>query len=183
MKKILSAILLLMASVALHAQNDVTKFLGIPVDGSKASMIQKLKGKGFVYNSVQDCLEGEFNGTPVYVSVVTNNNKVWRILLLDKTSRDEAQIKIRFNRLCDQFENNAKYVSLSKSDNILPESEDISYEMTVHKKQYEAVYYQLPDDSNLTKRLVWFKINVHYSEYYIAMFYDNEFNHSNGEDL
>ena len=41
MKKILSVAFLLMLSVALYAQKEVTKFLGIPVDGSKSSMIQK----------------------------------------------------------------------------------------------------------------------------------------------
>ena len=31
------------------AQNDVTKFLGIPVDGTKTAMIQQLKEKGYTY--------------------------------------------------------------------------------------------------------------------------------------
>ena len=50
MKKLLSLFVMLMLSIALHAQHNVTKFLGIPVDGTKASMIQKLKNKGFTYD-------------------------------------------------------------------------------------------------------------------------------------
>ncbi|MBF1393317.1 MAG: hypothetical protein HXN28_12415, partial [Prevotella histicola] len=61
MKKILSVLMLLLLSISIYAQQNVTKFLGIPVDGSKAAMIQKLKAKGFTYNTITDRLEGAFN--------------------------------------------------------------------------------------------------------------------------
>ena len=48
MKKILLAIILLLTSISSYAQSDITKFLGIPVDGSKSEMIRQLKDKGFV---------------------------------------------------------------------------------------------------------------------------------------
>jgi len=181
MKKILSVAFLLMLSVALYAQKEVTKFLGIPVDGSKSSMIQKLKNKGFVYDPSADYLKGEFNGQQVDVYVVTNNNKVYRIMVCDKNDWDEGQIKIRYNTLCRQFANNQKYVPLDAEE--LSESEDISYEMTVNKKEYQATYAQLPADDDLIKRLVWFTILERYGKYYIAIFYDNEFNRAQGEDL
>ena len=183
MKKILSIALLLMLFVTLQAQENVTKFLGIPVDGTKSAMIQKLKNKGFQYNYSQDCLEGEFNGTQVRISVVTNNNKVFRIMVEDANSCDETDIKIRFNKLCNQFKNNTRYFSSPTLDYTLSESEKISYEMTINNKRYEAAYWQLPADTDLTKRLVWFMIGEKYGKYRIFMFYDNEFNHSNGEDL
>ena len=181
MKKILSVAFLLMLSVALHAQKEVTKFLGIPVDGSKSSMIQKLKNKGFVYDPSADYLKGEFNGQRVNVYVVTNNNRVCRIMVCDKTTCDEGQIKIRYNTLCRQFANNQKYVPISAEE--LSDREDISYEMTVHKKKYQATYVQLPADDDLSKRLVWFTISKFNGEYYITMYYDNEFNRAQGEDL
>lgn len=34
-----------------------------------------------------------------------------------------------------------------------------------------------------SKKSVWFMINELYGEYYITMFYDNEYNRANGEDL
>ena len=181
MKKILSVAFLLMLSVALHAQKEVTKSLGIPVDGSKSSMIQKLKNKGFVYYPSADYLEGEFNGQQVDVFIATNNNKVYRIMVCDKNTYDEGQIKIRYNTLCRQFANNQKYVPISAEE--LSDREDISYEMTVNKKEYQAGYAQLPADDDLTKRLVWFRISERYGKYYIAMYYDNEFNRAHGEDL
>ncbi len=55
---------------------DVTRFLGIPIDGTRSEMISKLKAKGFTSVPGTDMLEGEFNGKNVYVNVQTNNRKV-----------------------------------------------------------------------------------------------------------
>jgi len=133
-------------SVSLYAQKDVTQFLGIPVDGYKPEMIKKLQAKGYTISpSNKDVLVGEFNGTKVEIHIVTNNNKVYRIMVSDANPMREGDIKIRFNRLCQQFENNKKYVSLSETDYTISEDEDISYGISVKNKRYEAVFYQLPD--------------------------------------
>lgn len=214
----------MMISFSSFAQNkDVTKFLGIPVDGTKTEMKQKLIAKGFVPKKMGDLewLEGEFNGTDVRAFIVTNNNKVWRIMLADKNRVDEAQLKIRFNILVSQFENNKRYIPLDKYT--LSDEEDISYEMTVHNKIYAAYYSQNPDFENIDTKVqiaikekysaeelknpsetikkdiaditdkitfdefsmkpVWFRIVSYNGEYYISMYYDNEYNHANGEDL
>lgn len=163
MKKIFFIALMCMLSVMAQAeQKSVTKFLGIPVAGTKTTMIQKLKAKGFVYNKKFDCLKGEFNGTKVNLFVVTKNNKVWRIMVQDAYTVSETDIKIRFNNLCNSFEDNGKYHSFSfincllealisgegfKAENVvnnkIPEDEDISYNMRVKNKRYEAGYCQL----------------------------------------
>jgi hypothetical protein len=102
--------------ISLYSQKDVTQFLGIPVDGSKPEMIRKLKDKGFTISpDNKEVLVGEFNGTQVYIHVVTNNNKVWRIMISDVNSISEMNIKIRFNTLCQQFQNNKKYMPASLS--------------------------------------------------------------------
>lgn len=145
MKRLLTLSMLFVCVTALFAQNDVTKFLGIPVDGSKSEMIQKLKAKGFRYDSELDCLKGEFNGRDSYISVVTNSDKVYRIMVRDATSSSESNIKIRFNTLCRQFENNKKYQSVSSESYIIPEDDNISYEMSVNKKRYQASYFQVPE--------------------------------------
>ena len=107
MKKILTLAVVLMTTIALFAQEkkDVTKFLGIPVDGYKSEMISKLKSKGFTSTSRdKNILEGEFNGKDVELHVVTNNNKVYRIAVVDKNYTTETSIRIRFNTLLSQFE-------------------------------------------------------------------------------
>lgn len=147
-------------------------------------------------------------------------------MVADNNTVDEAQIKIRFNNLVSQFENNKRYIPHDKFT--LSDEEDISYEMTVHNKSYEALFYQVPNmekadtlalqkkvlsellskyteaelknpSEEITKEIqntaikigtelmlmkpVWFKIVRVNGEYYICMFYDNEYNRSHGEDL
>lgn len=220
----------LLLSISVYAQKDITQFLGIPIDGYKPEMIKKLKDKGFVISpSNKDVLVGEFNGTKVNVHIATNNNKVCRIMVSDINTMGEGDVKIRFNNLCKQFKDNKKYMpaSLSDSSYTISEDEDISYEMSVNSKRYEAVFYQLPSkelDSTVlkkelndylltkytqeqisnptkenrinmikdglsymlnrfSKKVVWFMISELYGKYYITMFYDNEYNRANGEDL
>ena len=219
MKKLLSITMLLISSLFIYAQQDVTKFLGIPVDGSKSEMIQKLKAKGYTSSPLdKDVLVGEFNGADVNIHVVTNNNKVYRIMICDVNNIDERAIQIRFNRLCELFVNNSKYSSLPLEEYMIPDDEDISYEITVHKKRYEAVFYQKTDETFMAKQIeaafpqytkeqlanpseelraeivnfvtqyiskkaVWFMINERLGKYCITMYYDNEYNNANGEDL
>ncbi|GAB3723801.1 hypothetical protein [Flavobacterium koreense] len=145
-KKTLLFFILLILPIASYAQKDVTQFLDIPVDGFKPEMIKKLKSKGFTINrNNEDILEGEFNGTDVNIVIATNNNKVWRIAVLDVNPTDETNIKIRFNNLIQQFVNNKRY-SIEADSTIakytIPKEEDISYEISVNKKRYEAVFYQ-----------------------------------------
>ena len=211
--------MLLISSLFIYAQQDVTKFLGIPVDGSKSEMIQKLKAKGYTSSPLdKDVLVGEFNGADVNIHVVTNNNKVYRIMICDVNNIDERAIQIRFNRLCEQFVNNSKYSSLPLEEYMIPDDEDISYEIPVHKKRYEAVFYQKTDETFMAKQIeaafpqytkeqlanpseelraeivnfvtqyiskkaVWFMINERLGKYCITMYYDNEYNNANGEDL
>ena len=139
-------IMMLMLPIILYAQKDVTQFLGIPVDGNKSEMIQKLKDKGFTINPhEEDILDGEFNGTDVRIIIATNNNKVRRIAVVDANPTSEANIKIRFNNLLQQFQNNKKYLYTPDSTiakYTIPQDEDISYELLVHKKTYQLIFYQ-----------------------------------------
>ncbi len=227
MKKLFFIMLLFISMVA-NAQQDVTKFLGISIDGFKPAMIQKLKAKGFRYNQQNDYFTGEFNGSNVQLRIATNNNKVWRIFIKDEILQDETGIKIRFNKLVRQFLKNKKYLSFSVNDQTIPDSEDISYEISVNSKRYEATFYQQPtriDSLELGKKIrtkllekytaeqidspteeekteineevfvimynllyvnrpVWFMIDEEgYEKYRILMYYDNEHNRSDGEDL
>ena len=163
MKKLFSIVLMMFCALTISAQTDVTTFLGIPVDGFKADMRKKLIAKGFTPKTFEgtEYFEGEFNGHDVYVHIVTNNNKVYRIMLTDKNNKNETDIKIRFNKLVRQFENNERYKkpfdsvveaienlgSDEEGGYIIPEEEDISYEMSVNNKRYQATFCQVLDKS------------------------------------
>ena len=154
-------------------------------------------------------------------------------MVVDDNNSDETSIKIRFNTLCRQFENNKKYEPMTDKEQTIPDDEDLSYEIKVNKKRYEAGFCQIPgqldtvaiyneskqslldkytqeqldnpteeisakiqlkylinkskyDIQNLltmSNKLVWFMIDEMYGDYYILLYYDNEYNHADGEDL
>lgn len=258
MKRILFATLLALFCIVSYSQNKtgVLKFLGIPVDGSEARFGAQLVKKGFKHITAYDYYEGQFNGRDVKVYIHTNRNLVDRVMVAFP-STSETNIRIEFNNLLSQFERGGKYVS-SMSNEEIPEDEDISYEMTVHSKRYQAsftyidpekdkatetvalfdkLYKFLPDNSkkamdyyisclsdstvvdvqaeyekmqaiirkdivenapdkvesyikafleyvdSLADGSVWYMISDLYGKYYIALFYDNLHNRSNGGDL
>lgn len=156
MKRLLILMAMLFAITAVYAQelhqiqqNDITKFLGIPIDGTKAEIIQKLKAKGYTPTDIDsEVLEGEFNGKDVSIFIATNNNKVYRIMVIYNIPPSETDIKIEFNNLCHQFENNPRYTNLY-DDQTIPEDENISYEMNVKNKRYQAIYYQHPKTDSI----------------------------------
>lgn len=254
---VLIALVLALANIS-YAQNDVTKFMGIPVDGSKSEVVSQLLNKGFKYDDSQDNwtrLTGFFNGVNSNIYVSTNKNLVDRIYVCDKNTCSESSIIIRFNNLVLQFANNRNYISDGYEKYLIPQNEDISYEMLCHNKKYDAIFYQKSDTININeyintlnnvsdeelndmvsylvqsdalcsnlyptfdleyfnnrkgtnfdnknkgflimvaelsnlkieynqyKRPVWFRIYKDGNGYYIAIFYDNEHNRAQGEDL
>ena len=197
MRKFLTLLAMIAISASVFAQKEVTKFMGIPVDGSPTEMVKKLKAKGFKTDEKfmqpikqglidwdgPEVLTGRFNGEKVLLGLLVEQNKVWRICISDKNTRDETQIKIRFNTLVRQFEGNGKYVPLYDEQTIA-DDEDISYQMTVNKKQYEAIFAQKGEDGTIDeKRVVWFRISQRSDGYLIDMFYENEYNRADGSDL
>ena len=225
MKKVLCSFFMALLAVVMFAQKDVTTFLGIPVDGTKSEMKKKLISKGFEVVPGQEFLKGEFNGYDVHVYIATNNNKVCRIMLCDAIHRSEANIKVRFNTLIEQFKSNKRYLSID--DYTISDDVDISYEMNIQNKEFEAVFFQHSDIKKIDtlahratrerilakytkeqlansteemnqeieesyikhwhdlyeKNPVWFTISSFKDKYYITMYYDNEYNRANGEDL
>lgn len=154
MKKIFMLLLMLMLVLNSYAQANVTKFLGMPVDGSREKIEKQLKEKGFrKYLYLRDTLEGEFNGRNVMLRILTNKDKVWRIAVMDSNpTRDESQIINRFNELYNQFLNNPKYALIGGE--MIDREEDISYEMIVKNKTYEAGFYQLGTQEEIDEILL-----------------------------
>lgn len=205
MTRFMFSLLITLMTLTAYSQKDVTKFLGIPVDGTKTQMIQKLKAKGFVCKSWKEgTLAGKFNGQDVNLHIVTNDNKVWRIVVEEKTPWNETDIKIRYNKLCQQFENNSKYIPYSYNQYI-PDGEYLYLNLLTNRKRYQATFFQKSSLSNeelfktnptmtsaqiaelahkISKnKLVWFTISELAGDFYIFIYYDNTYNQANGEDL
>ena len=231
MKKYCLLLASILFATGINAQVEVTRFLGIPIDGTKQQMIQQIQSKGFTYDSKHDCLDGQFNGADVHVFVATNGNKVWRVMVSETTTFSEGEIRIRFNNLLGQFQRNKKYIPLNDKNFRISNDEAISYEMAVKDKRYSAEFLQITSEIDTAfvysyiieqmkatseqmglsfsldsleesdkqdlllpmfnlaclyafeKNKVWFMINQFYGKYYISIYYDNEYNKADGEDL
>ena len=143
MKKIILLTAMTIISLMVIAQNndsfteeemttrDVTTFLGIPVDGRKDDVILELIMKGFAPKSTGDGMEflqGQFNGQEVMILVVAYQKKVFRVYLQEKNTQSAGDIKMHYNNLVRQFENDQNYIKPDK-DQTIPEDVNISDEM------------------------------------------------------
>ena len=139
MRKLFNIIVLSLLVISAYGQNSgALKFLGIPIDGPKAQFVAALKAKGFYYSSVSEGYKGQFNGKDVDVYVHTNHNLVDRVYVAFPYTNEEG-IRIEFNRLLAQFKDSSKYMDLDMNEEI-PAEDDISYEITVNNKRYQASF-------------------------------------------
>lgn len=141
MKKIFCTILLALMTLLSFGQNKgAIQFLGIPVDGPKSEFETKLQAKGFTYDSSFDGYRGQFNGKNVEVYINTNHNLVDRVYVAFPATTGR-KIKNEFNRLLSQFKNTEKYMDFGFNFNEeISDDEDISHEITVNNKRYEAAF-------------------------------------------
>lgn len=143
-KSLLIAFITLFSAVCFGQNGGPLKFLGIPIDGTEAQFATKLKAKGFTYNTVYESYKGQFNGKPVDVYIHTNHNLVDRVYVAFPYTTEEG-IRVEFNRLLTQFKDTGKYMDLSMNEEI-PDDDDISYEISVKNKRYQASFSYFDSD-------------------------------------
>lgn len=143
-KALLIALLTFFSAVCFSQDGGPLKFLGIPIDGTETQFTAKLKAKGFSYSSVTEGYKGQFNGKNVDVYIHTNHNLVDRVYVAFPYTNEDG-IRTEYNRLLGQFKDNAKYMDLVMNEEI-PEDDDISYEISVRNKRYQASFCYFDSD-------------------------------------
>lgn len=214
MKKLLTTLSVALMTLMANAQasdNETLTFLGIPIDGSKTEMIRQLEGKGFKYERMLDLLTGKINGEESFVFIQEHEGKVYRVDVSDTEVFTKEQVIIRYNNLLSQFKQDSRYGELEEYLPI-PEEEDISYEMRIHKKVYAAVFCLIrdlseeemeaiaakakgiEDENELASYLakafiegtipgrIWFEIKENKGEYWIQIYFENRRNRPREED-
>lgn len=142
-----TAVLGLMMTGTLVAQQNVMTFLGIPIQGCRYRMTENLKEKGFSVpegRNREDILRGEVLGNSVYLMIGTRDGEVCSIKLSGVRGCGKDDAKALFNRLCGYFETSENYLSISKNQTI-PENEDISVGMSKKGKLYKAHFVQVSE--------------------------------------
>ncbi len=132
------------SEVSTPVNKGAIKFLGIPIDGSESQFAARLLDKGFTYSRVYECYKGQFNGQFVDVYLHTNHGVMDRVYVAFPY-KSEGDVKVEFNNLIDQFEKSGKYLA-SGTNEAITDKEDISYEISVNSKRYQASFhYHDPD--------------------------------------
>ena len=90
-------------------KKDITQFMGIPIEGTRQEMMDKLQNIGFIASSSDSDLQGYFNGQWVDVYLGVHKGQVWRVDVLETQTYDENDIKHRYNQVLNQFKDSPKY--------------------------------------------------------------------------
>ena len=194
MRKLVFALLMLL-TLSLSAQDNVMKFMGIPLDGPKSAFIAGLEEKGFVptnnqreldrlgdYRDNEDfySMQGYFDGNKCNLFIFPYKSNVFKV----KVHFDSGIIPYReneakqiFNHYVEQL--NKKYESKFDNDSFYLRK-DISEPIEAH---YYA-YYIVKDDSN--KEIGTITLEMTHpaaKEFHIVFYYCNTNNMPNGDDL
>lgn len=176
-------LLMLLLSVPSFAQDCVTKFMGIPVDGTKEEMVSALQKKGF-QKVDSDMLVGEFNGQLSAIVIATNSGKVYCVVAA-YLDLDNIGVVRTFNNLFNMLKNNSRYAYVDGEQ--ISDGEDIEYEINIKNRLYEAYFNQIDscsDEMSTSNRLVRvFVGRAAYRRFSVSIGYYNMNNYPNGEDL
>ncbi len=206
MRKLVFTLLMLL-TLSLNAQDNVMKFMGIPIDGTKSEMIDKLQQKGFAPEQVEIDLEraeddyisvggeinegrirerdgeyfmhGYFDGKRSKVVISSYNNKVYQIMVLIEDAYNELNGKFQFNLYVEQL--NKKYTNPIDYDFSIDLDRDLS---VPYDNNIRAFFTAAYDEFNKPHGMVSLEMShPRYKEFYIAFRYYNADNMPNGDDL
>ncbi len=136
-----------------------TTFLDIPITGTKEEMINKLKSKGF---QEKECwMEGFYEDNECILILVTENDTVVQLDLINKRWNDNINAKMIFTRLYYGLQSNIYYKEISFAEK---------------NKMYEAVFYQVNSNGIANKNNV-LKIKMMHgngNKYTVGLFFYNK---------
>ena len=149
--RLLTSLVCALISVMALAQSDVTKFLGIPVDGSVDTMARKLEAKGFKREypydeSRSNFFIGKYDGDNNAEIILFSNRDgiVYQIRVVKEEKIFNANLaKYKYNSLIRRFNEKWTYYNLYGSE--IPEEEDIAEKFREGESSYSAFFIQLPD--------------------------------------
>lgn len=137
--------------ISSSSNENVFKFLGIPIDGTKEEMISALKENHFNQHYSGDYLTGIFNGEDVRLYIGTNHGIVDKITVEYPYCSDDNDTRVKYNTLLSRFNRNSKYISINPRIDI-PIEEEIYFKLNKNSKYYDAVYFFLQPN---IKRREW----------------------------
>ena len=147
MRKLIITLLLTVLCSAAFAQesnNGTLKFIGIPIDGPKEQLIEKIKAKGFRSSPYREGLLGQFNGQTVEVEVLDNHGTAYCVCVAFPGT-SAYMVRTEYNALLEQFLCNDKYLPV-KSYEKIPEDVDFSFGIAAFNEKYRPSFAYISPD-------------------------------------
>ena len=174
MKRILNIIMMTMLALTTQAQQSITEFMGIPVDGSKTSLIKKLKNKGVV--NMQCIMDNiDYN-----IKIYDHKGKVYRISLIEKKGTDDPCVAVKkYNDLVTRYKNDTRDYTEYESNDLIREANSQRYKRFISEGFYYAEFFQVCVPQ-LYSRRVSIKISDEDGDYRLVNSYYNIYNMPEG---
>lgn len=143
-----------------ETDDSVLRFVGVPIGGSKETMFEALKARGFEKVYLDDYMTGVFNGENVQVHFSTNHGIVDVVKVVYPYCSEENDTRIKYNLLLSRFNRNAKYICVNPRVEV-PIDERIYWKLDANSKHYDAIYFFLRPEINANDWVADFKQEYH----------------------
>lgn len=171
MKKLMIALAMLLVSGVAMAQ-DVTTFMGIPIDGTEEAMRNKLKAKGFREVGKDKNLKGEFFGREAYIYVDGHDDLADSVGVVFLCDDDKDATRLYNSIFTGMFEG-SKYVHIS--GDVIENNTDLRQVISaMGKDSVDAWFWQNGDENKPVLLTVTY--NTKYGDYDVSMMYWNRKN-------
>jgi len=171
MKRIILTALSLTLFVSVWALEGVTTFHGVKVDGTRADVTGALVNNG-CKSQDKDLLTCVLDERECFVSVVAENEKVWRIVVTEQAAMDDLSAAVqRFNALMKQYKESGDYTEYEVNDYVTVNDAESSNDVISSGRCY-AEFFQSSDPQTYQNRLS-FSVKENGGRYYIVRTFDN----------
>lgn len=143
MKKLFSILLVTLLSFSVSAENEVTSFMGIPVEGNKKTLTESILSKGFKLTK-DNHIYGWYNSENVLVKILEGDKGVYGIEVIEvKGTKEVLSAITKYNSMVDWFKNLANYTEYEANTPIIFDNiETKSIKKFIEKEWFVAEFYQ-----------------------------------------
>ncbi len=162
-------------SVQQSAQQNVTTFMGIPVEGEEKAMRSKLQAKGFS-ESDKDILKGEVEGKQCFLLIKTNKDSVSQLIVVEEDTISNVKAAVdKFNALIETYRNDEKRYAEYEYNYPIPDRDEETNKSHINDGYYYAEFFQACEPQNYSRRIS-LRLSDEYGGYRIVTTYDNVYN-------
>lgn len=141
MKRFFITLTITMLALTIQAQNDVTTFMDVPVDGKASSVLSQLKEKG-CKKVGHKTLETTLNDKAYKVNVLASKKGVYQVRLTQSRGTESLQKGIdNYNELIKWFRADNSYTEYEKN-NFISNKDDATHLQNIYDKWYYAEFFQ-----------------------------------------